>query len=251
MGSIDATRSGSVVTLTLRHEGRANALDFAMLAQLERHLADVEGDAGVRALLLRGSAGGAFCSGADVREWAPLTPRQFARDWVGYGNRIFDRLERLRCPTLAAVEGLCFGGGLELALCADLRVGTAAARFRFPEVGIGAIPGWRGGTRLARIAGRGRALEAVLTMRTLDAETAVAWGLLNAAWAPEQFERQLADYLERVTQVSPRAAALAKAVLLAETDLEQCYGRAAEEIKASADADIGVRAFFGKSRPQF
>jgi enoyl-CoA hydratase len=120
MGQVIAQRSAHVLTLELSHPGKANALDRDMLAQLDGHVAQVNGDEGVRAVVLRGQRGGAFSSGADIRQWAPMPPDAFARDWIDYGNAIFDRFESLRCPTVAAIEGLCFGGGLELALCADL-----------------------------------------------------------------------------------------------------------------------------------
>jgi enoyl-CoA hydratase/carnithine racemase len=251
MGTLHAQRSGSLLTLTLDNPGKANALDFDILRELERQIEAVELDAGVRVVLLRGTPGGTFSSGADVGQWAPLNPHQFARDWIDYGNRIFDRFERLRCPTVAAVEGVCFGGGLELALCADLRVAASGAVFRFPEVGIGAIPGWQGGPRLARLAGRGRALEAVLTMCALDAQRASEWGLVNAVWVPDAFEQELAGLLRRLAGVSPHAAALAKEAVLWSAEPGEFHAAAGAEIKGSADAAIGLHAFLNKCKPVF
>lgn len=246
MGMLIARREGAVLTLALSNAGKANALDLEMLAQLDEQLTRVSNDASVRLLVLRGSVGGPFSAGADIRQWAAMSPEVFARDWIAHGNAIFRRFEQLRCPTLAAIEGLCFGGGLELALCADLRVGSTAARLRFPEVTIGAIPGWEGGTRLARIAGRGRALEAVLTARAIDAVTAGQWGVLNSVWSTELFESELTGLCEQLTRVSPRAAALAKQALVNNPDPLAFYPAAGRAIKASPDADIGIRAFFDK-----
>jgi enoyl-CoA hydratase/carnithine racemase len=251
MGALLTHRHGAVLTLEVSNPGKANALDLDILAQLDAQVTQVEGDRSVRVVVLRGSPGGTFSSGADIRQWSPMTPEQFGRDWIAHGNAIFRRFESLRCPTVAAIEGLCFGGGLELALCADLRVGSDAARLRFPEVGIGAIPGWEGGSRLALLAGRGRALEAVLTMRVLDAETAERWGVLNAVWPAAQFESRLAEYVAVLSRVSPRAAALAKAAIVGPADPNSFYPAAGREIKASPDADIGIRAFFEKKTAEF
>lgn len=247
MGAIRQTRAGAVLTLELTNPGKANALDLDMLEQLDRHAAQVEGDETIRVVLLRGSKGSTFSSGADIRQWAPMEPECFARQWIEYGNAVFRRFERLRCPTVAAIEGLCFGGGLELALCADLRVGNTEACLRFPEVAIGAIPGWEGGARLERIAGRGRALEAVLTSRVIDALTAERWDILNAVWPRDSFERSLAELLAGLCRVSPKAAAWSKAAIVGGHDPETFYLDAARAIKASTDAAIGIQAFFDKT----
>lgn len=251
MGQVIAHRRGHVLTLELSHPGKGNALDRDLLAQLDGHVAQANGDEGVRAVVLRGQRGGVFSSGADIRQWAPMPPDAFARDWIDYGNAIFDRFESLRCPTVAAIEGLCFGGGLELALCADLRVASSAARFRFPEVTIGAIPGWRGGPRLERVVGRGRALEAVLTACEIDSGTAHAWGLVNLACAAESFEQGLQALVDRLTRVSPRAAALAKAAIVGTQDPRVFYPAAALALKASPDAEIGIQAFASKTAAVF
>ena len=251
MGTLNVLRRGPMLEIQLANPGKANALDLEMLARLDEQIARVQADADVRVLLLRGTPGGTFSSGADIRQWAPMEPEVFARDWIAHGNAIFRRFEQLRCPTVAAIEGLCFGGGLELALCADLRVGSDAARLRFPETSIGAIPGWEGGPRLARLAGRGRALEAVLTAREIDADTALQWGVLNAVWPAEGFAAGLAALLEQLVAVSPRAAALAKQAIVGAADSESFHAHAGREIKASADAEIGIRAFLEKRAARF
>lgn len=251
MGTIKLARRGQVLEATLEHPGKANAIDRAMLAKLDELVERVQADSGIRVLVLRGKPGGSFSAGADVRDWAPLSPEEFGRDWIAQGNGIFRRFEQLRCPTVAAIEGACFGGGLELALCADLRLASEPARFRFPETGIGAIPGWEGGPRLARIAGRGRALEAVLTGRELDAATALQWGLVNAVHPAERFAAALAALVEQLCAVSPRAAALAKQAIVGEHESESFHARAGREIKASADAETGLRAFFDKRPARF
>jgi enoyl-CoA hydratase/carnithine racemase len=251
MGTLRSERRGLVLAITLDNPGKANAIDRGMLACLDEQIERVQADSGIRVLVLRGVPGGTFSAGADVRDWAPMSPDEFSRDWIAHGNRILGRFEQLRCPTIAAIEGACYGGGLELALCADLRIASEAARFRFPELTIGAIPGWEGGTRMARIAGRGRTLEAVLTARTLDAPTALQWGLVNAVHPADRFADALAALVEQVAAVSPRAAALAKQAIVGWHDSESFHAEAGRAIRASADAETGLRAFFDKRPARF
>ncbi|MDR5884036.1 enoyl-CoA hydratase/isomerase family protein [Caballeronia sp. LZ032] len=252
MGQLLARRDGAVLTLQLSNPGKANALDFAMLAALDDAIARVEQDDTIRAVVLRGAEGGVFCSGADIREWSALDPETFAQQWIGKGNELFGRFERVRCPTVAVIEGLCFGGGLELALCCDLRLATDSAGLRFPEVAIGAIPGWEGGDRLRRIAGRGRALEAVLLSREIDAHTALHWGVLNEVCLPQDLPARLDDWTTRLCQISPRAAALAKALIIDDhKDSRTAYPAAALAVRSSADAERGIRAFFDKTTASF
>jgi enoyl-CoA hydratase len=251
MGQILASRTGGVMTLTLHNPRKSNALDLAMLGQLSEHIDEAEADTSLRLVVLRGPGGGPFSSGADIGEWGPMSPQAFAADWIAYGNAVFDRFEALRCPTLAAIEGLCFGGGLELALCADLRIAAGGARLRFPEATIGAMPGWHGGPRLAQHVGRGRALEAVLTGAELDAARAADWGLLNAVAAPGEFEALLAQWQQRLVAVSPCAAAWSKAAVLSHQPPADFYAAAALAIKSSPDADIGIQAFARKTKAVF
>ncbi|SMG59062.1 enoyl-CoA hydratase/isomerase family protein [Paraburkholderia susongensis] len=252
MGQILSRREGAVLTLELSNPGKANALDFAMLAALDEQIARIGEDDTIRAVVLRGTAGGVFSSGADIREWSTLDPQAFATQWIGEGNAVFRRFERLRCPTVAVIEGLCFGGGLELALCCDLRLAGTGARLRFPEVAIGAIPGWEGGDRLQRIAGRGRALEAVLLSREIDPPAALQWGIVNAVCAPQEVEARLEEWTARLCRISPRAAALAKALIVDDDkDPHAAYPAAALAVRSSPDAELGIRAFFAKTAAVF
>jgi enoyl-CoA hydratase/carnithine racemase len=252
MGQILARRDGAVLTLELSNPGKANALDFAMLASLDEHIERIGKDESIRAIVLRGTQGGVFSSGADIREWSALEPQAFAQRWIGGGSDVFRRFERLRCPTIAVMEGLCFGGGLELALCCDLRLASTSARLRFPEVAIGAIPGWEGGDRLQRIAGRGRALEAVLLSREIDPMTALQWGAVNAVCAPQDIATQLQQWTARLCEISPRAAALAKALIVDDDkDPRTAYPAAALAVRSSPDAELGIRAFFAKTSAVF
>ena len=171
-------REGPIVTLTLNRPDKLNAIDGAMLDALDQVLSELEADVQSRAVILTG-AGRAFSAGADIKEWTALAPREFGPGWGMRGHRLLERLAGLRPPVIAALNGIAFGGGLELALCADLRIAAAEARLGLPEVTIAAIPGWGGTQRLPRLIGPGRAKHMILTGQPIEAARAEAWGLVT------------------------------------------------------------------------
>src|ERR671919_1054580 len=173
-----AERDGAIVTLTLNRPDKLNAIDGAMLDALDEALGEIEGDREIRAVILTG-AGRAFSAGADIKEWTALTPLEFGRSWGLRGHALFDRLAALAPPVIAAINGIAFGGGLELALCADIRIASTAARLGLPEVTIGTIPGWGGTQRLPRLIGAGRAKHMILSGQPVDAARAEAFGLVS------------------------------------------------------------------------
>jgi enoyl-CoA hydratase len=148
---------GPIATITLDRPEKLNAVTPEMLEGLEAALASIEADDAVRVFVLTGAGDRAFCAGADINAWASLAPIDMWRRWVRSGHRVMDRLEGLRQPTIAALNGMAYGGGLELALACDLRIAADTVKVAAPEVGIGTIPGWGMTTRLAVVAGPARA----------------------------------------------------------------------------------------------
>jgi enoyl-CoA hydratase/carnithine racemase len=177
-------RHETIVTLTLNRPDKLNAIDGAMLDALDQVLGAIERDRTIRAVILTG-AGRAFSAGADIKEWTALTPLEFARSWGLRGHGLFDRLAALPPPVIAAINGIAFGGGLELALCADIRIAGDQARLGLPEVTIAALPGWDGTQRLPRLIGPGRAKHMILTGQPIEAARAEAWGLVSEVLAPD------------------------------------------------------------------
>ncbi|MCB0113438.1 MAG: enoyl-CoA hydratase/isomerase family protein [Caldilineaceae bacterium] len=172
------TTEDTVATVTFNRPEKLNALTIPMLGQLERIVGDLEQNCDVRAVIVTGS-GRAFCVGADIYAWSALEPLQMWRQWIRDGHRIFDRLARLPQPVIAALNGYTFGGGLELALAADLRLAAENIQLALPEVTLGTIPGWAGTQRLPRIIGPARAKQMIFTGERVDAVTAERWGLVN------------------------------------------------------------------------
>nr|WP_221229329.1 enoyl-CoA hydratase/isomerase family protein [Rubricella aquisinus] len=243
---------GPVAVLTVSNTAKLNALTMAMLDALDGYLSKIDRDPGTRAVIVTGAGEKAFCCGADIAEWGALSPAEFARGWVRDGHRIFDRLARLSKPTIAAVNGHAFGGGLELAAACDVRVMSPRATLALPEAKVGIVPGWSGTQRLMRLMPEPVVKEMALFGRRISAERALGFGFVaevadNALGAAIQIAQDLAD-------ISPRANEITKAMIHAAVGEDR--GAAIEALGAaaagpSADRDEGVDAFLNKRSPDF
>ena len=240
---------GWIATISLNRPEKLNALDPAMLRRLDEILPELDRDAVVRVVLLTASGDRAFCVGADVHAWSALEPLEMWRTWVRDGHRVFDRLAALRQPTIAAVNGYAFGGGLELALAADLRVAAAEAEFAMPEVKLGTLPGWAGTRRLPALVGPARAKQLVLTGARINAETAERWGLVNEVAPRQALTSRVRELAESMAANGPLAVQLAKGAIDGNAvALEAISGALAA---SSEDGREGVAAFREKRAPRF
>ncbi len=202
-----------IVRLTLARPEKLNVFDQAMLDQLGDALTALENDKATRVVILAAEGGKAFCAGADIASWSALEPLDMWRDWITSGNRLFDRLARLRQPVIAVIDGIAYGGGLELALCADIRLATEKSRFALPETGIGTIPGWSGIRRLVKLIGLSRAKSMVLTGTPIDARQALDAGLISAVIAEQARDDEALTLAQRIASRAPLATQMAKAML--------------------------------------
>ena len=244
--------AGPVATLTLDNPAKLNCFTVDMLGQLASHLEVVESRPEIRAVIITGEGEKAFCSGADINAWGGLSPADFARNWVRGGHRIFDRLARLAKPTIAALNGHAFGGGLELAAACDIRVITPKATIALPEAGVGIVPGWSGSQRLARLIPEGMLKEMVLFGRRIGADRLAACSFV--AEVAEDIRTTAQEIAEKAATLSPRATEITKAMIHAgrgedQAALIEALGSAA--IAASADRQEGVAAFQAKRKPEF
>jgi enoyl-CoA hydratase len=169
---------GAVAIVTVDRRPVLNALDRATIDQLRSAFLQLRHDAGVRAVVLTGAGEKAFVAGADIHELERLSPTE-AEAYALAGQHVFDLIEHLGKPVIAAVNGFALGGGCELAMACTLRLAADSARFGQPEVKLGVIPGFAGTQRLPRLVGKGRALDLLLTGRMVDAQEALAIGLVN------------------------------------------------------------------------
>ncbi len=253
-GRVSSSVAGPVVTLTLSRPAKRNALTPAMLDALLGEVTRARDDRSVRVLLLRGE-GEAFCAGADLALLGALDPPR-ARDLAMRGQEVCSALEALPFPVLAAVDGACVGGGLELALACDLIFASERAVFRAPEVGYGFVPGWGGSLRLPRRVGLGRAKDILLTSRAIGAAEAHAAGLADRVFPVDDFFPAVSSFAEELAAKAPFALALAKDVIHRGMDASLETGLALEReafalVFTSEDSREGVRAFLEKRPPRF
>ncbi|HYB53573.1 MAG TPA: enoyl-CoA hydratase-related protein [Thermoanaerobaculia bacterium] len=169
----------AVRTITVNRPEKLNALNTEVLNQLERAIADAAADANLRCVIVTGAGEKAFIAGADIAELSRLSPLE-AREHSRRGQSVLNALERMSIPSIAAINGFAYGGGLELAMTCTLRVAAENARMGLPETGLGILPGYGGTQRLARIVGQARAAELVLTAdKGITAALAEKIGLVN------------------------------------------------------------------------
>lgn len=229
-----------------------NLVSRALTEALDAALGRLEADSSVRAVVVAGSGDRAFCAGSDVAEFEALRGRVGAGKLVRE-NEVYDRLARLELPTIAAVEGDALGGGLELALCCDLRVASARARLGMPEVRLGVIPGSGGTHRLPALVGPAKAKEMILLGLPLSADEAERIGLVNKVVPIGAAETVALEWAGMIATRGPVAERLAKRAIAAAggpAAADEAL-RASEQVFQTADMLEGVRAFKEKRAPDF
>lgn len=241
--------------ITINRPAKLNALNRALVAELGDAVAAAGADSAVRAVVITGAGEKAFVAGADIAEFVGLSPAD-AQAMARAGQAVFETVAALSKPVLAAVNGFALGGGCELALACHMRVASTTARFGQPEGKLGLIPGYGGTQRLARLVGRGRALELLLTGGTVDATAALAWGLVNRVVEPGDLKSAAQRLAEETGAVSPFAAARCLEAVRIGLDLPLASGQEVEAAlfglcAASEDMREGTAAFLEKRPPRF
>ncbi len=247
-------RKDEFALLTLDRPAALNALSFAILAEIAARLDEVAAMPGIRALFLTGAGEKAFCAGADIKE---LRGRSLHDQRCGaeFGQAVFARLDRLPVPSVALVNGYAFGGGLEFALAATFRLCSANAVFGLPEVKLGLIPGYGGTQRLPRVIGEPRALEMILTGRSVKADEAERIGLVHRLVTGDLLEAGL-DFARGFSGYSLPVLEFARRAVQRGGDLTLHEGLQLEaELSTLAyrtqDAEEGMAAFEEKRKPEF
>ena len=251
--SIELTQVEEFALMTLNRPEALNALSFSLIHDLGRVLDKVAaGDA--RALLITGAGGKAFCAGADIKE---LTGRSIAAQKQGaeLGQSVFAKLDRLPIPSVAIINGYAFGGGLELALACTFRLAARNAKMGFPELKLGLIPGYGGTQRLPRVVGEAKALELILTGRTVDADEAQRIGLVNRIVDGDPLAQGIA-YARGFSVHSLRALGFAREAVKRALDTPLNEGLKIEaDLSTLAfqtrDAQEGMTAFIEKRKANF
>jgi enoyl-CoA hydratase len=246
---------GGVAVLTLDNPP-LNVVFRGLTETLGRVLDALEGDDAVRVVVVTG-AGRAFCAGSDIAEFQPLMqPGRIVPEKLALQHEVFARLDDFPKPTIAAVNGLAYGGGLEIAVCCDLILADESAKFALPEIKLGVFPGSGGPVRVTRRVGEGRAKEMMFLGEPIDAATAHAWGLVNRV-APQGAVLDAALAMAAtLAQRPPLALALCKRAIdlsfdMAEDDALRMALPLSEIAFTSDESKEGVRAFLAKDTPQF
>ncbi|MDR3496925.1 MAG: enoyl-CoA hydratase/isomerase family protein [Ancalomicrobiaceae bacterium] len=252
-GYVDLTIDGPIARITLRRPEKLNALDRAMIDALFDAARTIDASQTVRVAILSGD-GKAFCAGGDIAAWGGLPALDMWRDWTRAGHRSFEALARLRVPLIAMLTGHAFGGGLELAATADIRVAAEGIKLGLPETGLGMAPGWSGTQRLVRRFGASVVRRMALTGRMFTAEEGLKLGLVDevepAAAVFERTETLAADICRR----GPIAVQIVKAMINAAEGEDRdapIEGLAGALTAMTEDLAEGVAAFRDKRPPTF
>jgi enoyl-CoA hydratase len=252
--TLDVAETDGIVTITIRRPEKLNALNGTVVSELCDAVGALERGT-ARAAILTGAGDKAFVAGADIAEMSRLSPVE-AKRFSDAGHALCDRIERARCPFIAAVNGFALGGGTELALACDFIYASDEAKFGQPEVTLGLMPGFGGTQRLARRVGLGRARELVYTGDVINAERALAIGLVNEVAPAGELIARVTEVAKKIASRAPLAVAASKRVMLRGYDADLVT---ASELEATAFAALfgsedqreGTRAFLAKQKAEF
>lgn len=248
-------RTGRMGKITINRPAKLNALNRLTLEELRKALEEMDRDRDIRVILLTGSGEKAFVAGADISEFSDFGVEQGAELSRRGQRSLFDYLESLGTPVIAAINGFALGGGLELAMASHIRIASESARMGLPEVSLGLIPGYGGTQRLPQLVGKGKALEMIMTGAMIGAQEALDYGLVNHVVANDELLVFCEELAEKISRNSPMAIASAIRAVNAgyrsgtdgfEVEIEtfgNCFG--------TEDFIEGTTAFLEKRKPRF
>ena len=245
-----------MAVVTLNRPKVLNALNILMVRELREALRELEGDAAVRAIVLTGSGERSFAAGADIGELNALQGAVAGAALARSGQALTLQIERMRTPTLAAVNGFALGGGCELAMACDIRIASENAKFGQPEVTLGLLPGYGGTQRASRLLGRGMAMYLCLSGEMLDAAAALRVGLVEKVVPAAEVLPEAKRIAAVIASKAPLAVAAAKRAIDAGADLPVDAGLEIEALHFGSlvntrDFAEGTKAFLDKRPPEF
>ncbi|MGO5024065.1 enoyl-CoA hydratase/isomerase family protein [Lawsonibacter sp. LCP25S3_G6] len=241
--------------ITIDRPKQMNALNTDIVEKIDGLLDQVEDDPEIRCLMFTGAGEKSFIAGADIGMMgAPCYQPKDAHYLITCGYKVYNRIEWLKIPTIACINGYCLGGGLELAMCCDFRIASKNARFALPEIALGIIPGWGGTIRLPRIIGEGRAKDMILRAKRIHAETALQYGLVTEVYEDVPALRAGAEALAvELASKAPITMQMDKELINRSTfthndvtdslALSYCF--------TTQDSREGIAAFLEKRTPEF
>lgn len=245
----------SILFVTVDRPKVLNALNAQTIEELGRVFDVARDDSAVKVVILTGGGEKAFVAGADINELATMTPLK-GKKVAEKGQRVFSKIEELGKPVIAAINGFALGGGCELALACHIRIASEKAQLGLPEVSLGIIPGYGGTQRLARLIGKGKALELILTADRIGALDAEKVGLVNKVVAPDQLLAAAEEMAKKIASRSPVAVSAAMEATHFGLDMPLEEGQLLEStlfglLCATEDMKEGMTAFLEKRPPVF
>lgn len=246
----------TIATITIDRPKALNALDIPTLVKLEECFGAAEADAGVHVIVLTGAGERAFVAGGDIGDLNSRRGLAHYQEFAEIIHRVFRRIETSDKPTIAAVNGLALGGGVEILLCADIRIVADTASFALPEITLGLFPGAGGSQRLARQIPLCKAKELMFTGDWIDADAALALGLVNDVVPASELAGKTAEAAKKIAGKSPLVLKLLKRTLNSGLDMPLQGALDHEQamiglVLDSDDAHEGCKAFLDKRKPEF
>jgi len=247
-------KKGRIGIITINRPEVLNALNKQTLHNIEQLLDEICKDYDVKIVIITGR-GKAFIAGGDIAEMSMMTPSE-ARKYVQLGQRVLNKIENLRIPVIAAINGFALGGGCELALACDFRWSSNSALFGQPEVGLGIIPGFAGTQRLTRLCGVATAKELILSGKHINSAEALKMGLVTKVFPEKIFMQKVITFAEQIAMQSPYAVSLAKSAINKGIDLSLRDGMEYEteciiECFSHEQSKEGLNAFLEKRKPDW
>ena len=248
-------KSEGIATITINRPEALNALNKQALQEISSRLNDAEEDETVKVIVIMGAGDRSFCVGLDLKAVKGISAIE-GMNLSLLGQKLTKKIEELRKPVIAAINGYALGGGLELAMSCDLRIASENARLGQTELNVGLIPGWGGTQRLPRLVGRAIAKELIFTAKMIDAKTAERLGLLNKVVPLDKLKSAVKEIATELMTKPPVGLQLAKQLINSsiETDLTKGLVQEAQAfgvLASTEDFDEGVAAFIEKRKPKF
>ncbi|HBT48373.1 MAG: Enoyl-CoA hydratase/carnithine racemase [Caldanaerobacter subterraneus] len=253
--NIDVKKEEGIATIKISRPKALNALNTETLEELENVLEVLQNDEGVKVIVITGAEEKAFVAGADISEMKDMSVFE-AKKFAELGQKVFRKIELMKKPVIAAVNGYALGGGCELALACDIRIASRNAKFGQPEVGLGIIPGFGGTQRLPRIVGVSKAKELIYTGDMIDAEEALRIGLISKVVEQDKLLEEAYGIAKKIMSKGLVAVSLAKEAINKSLEVDIDSGM---EYEANAfalcfgtqDQKEGMAAFLEKRAPKF
>jgi len=248
-------KSEGIATITINRPEVRNALNEETFNEIQARLEDAKNDENIRVIVITGAGDRAFSAGADLKMMKGASSVR-ATELSRIGQHVFDYIETLEKPVIAAINGYALGGGNELAMACDIRIASENAQIGHSEINVGLIPGWGGTQRLPWFVGKGIAKEMIFTGKRIDAKTAERLGLVNAVVPADQLKAKVKELALELASKPPVAIKLSKALINKSTETRLDIGLRQEAeafglVASTEDFKEGVTAFIEKRKPQF